>query len=257
MVHDRLGMRQIATAGNIPAYVYPEVDNGWVFWQFRDSADRDYEKGVYDTATGQLFSITSDAAFDNSYSYFEDGKVLWQSDQGLMFFNGTQTVTLAASGNYSSFAFGGGCVAWAQGSPIKIMLYDGTSTLNLSQLGIASTFSIQYPGGAGSVQGRRVAWYGKEASNKDEEILFYDGASVQQLTDNTIRDYAPQVCGNQVAWASTTGTLNMVPYDIWFYDGQQNTRVWQGLDPMQSPPHAGNLRVAEWYAITPTIRMVQ
>ncbi len=237
--YDGSATELLATVSANPEEVYLDIDNGWVFWEAPDEYWEDWEKWVYNSQTDELFPITGGSADDDWSRYrFENGKVLWQREsasnsslQDLMFFDGFTTMTLAVAGNYSQFAFRDGWVVWEQptgGSyeySYKIMLSDGSAPICISDIGVASSFGGHtlrrgawfLRGGEGEcIQGQRVAWMGWDPSS-GYEILFYDGMSVQQLTDNLSNDENPQVWGNQVAWGNT-----LSPWSLMLYNGEED-----------------------------------
>ena len=60
----------------------------------------------------------------------------------------------------------------------------------------------------------RAVWV--EVVGGDEEIFYFDGSTVQQLTDNGVDDDQPQLHGDYVVWRGRSGTDT----DIFVYDGE-------------------------------------
>ena len=52
------------------------------------------------------------------------------------------------------------------------------------------------------ISGSNIAWQSGGAS---QEIFFYDGANISQLTNNSLADFAPRVSGSNVVWVGDDG----------------------------------------------------
>lgn len=231
MFHDGNSGKQIATI-NADQYLQVDLDihNGWVFWEDKDDDDLDMEKWIYDAVFDMVIRISSDAVYDYAHYKFENGKVLWVSQQGLMFYNGDETVKLADAGNYGNYSLNDGYVVWEQGDSSlsrQIMLYSGTDITNLSLLSGAASFSIHKLGQSHPercTSNGQVVWI---AHDGDWEILHYNGATVNRLTDNTAVDDSPQMHSGWAAWRSGYNSL-------WFYDGTGNRLVSDNINTTYS-----------------------
>ena len=62
------------------------------------------------------------------------------------------------------------------------------------------------------ISGSNIAWQSGGAS---QEIFFYDGANISQLTNNSLADFAPRVSGSNVVWVGDDGN----DFEIFFYNG--------------------------------------
>jgi hypothetical protein len=91
----------------------------------------------------------------------------------------------------------GGQVVWAgyDGSNWKIFLYDGALPPTL----LTTIGPIVWDGVFPQIDGGQVVWQGSE-DGQDNEIFFYDGGTIIQLTDNETDDARPQIDGGQVVW---------------------------------------------------------
>jgi len=58
------------------------------------------------------------------------------------------------------------------------------------------------------VSGTFAVWQGKQALADDFEIYFWNGTTVQPLTDNNYDDTLPQIYGQQVVWLGANGGKN-------------------------------------------------
>ncbi len=88
-----------------------------------------------------------------------------------------------------------------------IMLYNGTTTQNLTD-GPSYNFHNTDP----QISGSNVVWWGQvdgTAANQ-REILYYDGANVTRLTNDTVRDYPPVINGSTAAWEHGDGNAKEI-----------------------------------------------
>jgi hypothetical protein len=236
MYRDESGIKQVGTIevsarlASLPATIRLEIDKGWVFWQFRN-VDAKYESWVYDPDNNlaiRLLTAADADAYASSFQ-FQNGKVLWvDNNQGLMFFNGTDTIKLADKGNFFDYVFNGGWVVWRE-QPVgsiawnasHIKLYNGSNILNLSEMGDASDYIGHFQA---ATDGSRVVWKGMKYQNTSiEDIFFYDGNTVRRLTtDNPGPIRHLQFWMDQVVW-------QLGAYELYLWDGQEKARITDSL----------------------------
>jgi len=236
MYRDESGIKQVGTIAVSARLASPlatirlEIDKGWVFWQFRN-VDAKYESWVYDPDTDQSIRIVTAAdadAYASSFQ-FQNGKVLWVDNyQGLMFFNGLDTIKLADKGNFFDCVFNVGWVVWRE-RPVgsvawnasHIKLYNGSDILNLSEMGDASDYIGHFQA---ATDGGRVVWKGMKYQNTSiEDIFFYDGNTVRRLTtDNPGPIRHLQFWMDQVVW-------QLGPYELYLWNGQEKARITDSL----------------------------
>ena len=71
----------------------------------------------------------------------------------------------------------------------------------------------------GSHSGSGIAWVCSDGS--DDEIFYYDGNGVIQLTDNDSRDDDVRISGSRVVWSGWDGN----DYEIFLFDGTTTTQL--------------------------------
>ena len=236
MYRDESGTRQIGTIevsarlASPLATIRVEIDGGWVFWQFRN-VDANYESWIYNPGTGRAVRLVSalDADVYASSFRFQNSGVLWvDNNQGLMFFNGTETITLADKDDFSDPVFNNGWVVWTERpadavawNASHIRLYNGSETLNLSIMGDA----VEYIGHfLPCTDGSSVVWKGMKFQNTSvEDIFLYDGVTVQRLTTGNpgpIRHL--RFWMDHVVWQHGA-------YELYLWDGQEKVLITGSL----------------------------
>ena len=112
--------------------------------------------------------------------------------------------------------------AW--GAPIgtdwQVVLYEG-GTGAITQLSSA-TFGDWNNYSEARIDGTRVVWsdWDGDTVNYDDEIFYYDGTTVTQLTNNAVSDLSPRISGTNVVWQGGAGDT-----EIFLYDGTTITQL--------------------------------
>lgn len=86
-----------------------------------------------------------------------------------------------------------------------------------------------------SADGIFVAW--SRFDGNDYEIMYWDGTTVRQLTDNSFDDVTPSVSQGKIAWCQLlpTGIVGQSKGQVFFWDGIQTTNITDGtFDPSNS-----------------------
>lgn len=71
-----------------------------------------------------------------------------------------------------------------------------------------------------SLDNDQIAWAGWDGN--DYEIFLWNGASIQQITDNELDDYEAQLNNGQISW---TQTLDNGNFEIFFWDGSTISNI--------------------------------
>ena len=92
------------------------------------------------------------------------------------------------------------------------------------------------------VWGSNIAWQGVGGSDSgtDNEIFFYDGSTISQLTVNTVHDLNPRISSAGVLWERGAGTAA----EIIFHDGVSETPLTSNAVADTATFMSGNL--ATW-----------
>lgn len=118
-------------------------------------------------------------------------------------YNGSSTTVLSSNGFACCPEVSGSNVVFVgfDGNDYEIFLYDGTSTIQLSD----NSFTDEHP----RVSGSYVAWQGFDGT--DNEIFFYDGSITTQLTNNNYSEGIAGVLGSRVVWGN--GSVGVFVYE--------------------------------------------
>lgn len=119
------------------------------------------------------------------------------------------TITPLTSNNYSdaSPSIDGSYITWAGrggtiGSDWEILLYDGTTTTQITD--------NDYEDSAPIVSGKNMLWRGKDGgSGSDYDLFFYKGTVPIKLTVNEYNDNG-SISGDNVVWSSYDGVDNEI-----------------------------------------------
>ncbi|REJ88091.1 MAG: PEP-CTERM sorting domain-containing protein [Planctomycetota bacterium] len=89
-----------------------------------------------------------------------------------------------------------------------------------------------------TISGANIAWQGplEASSSDDQEIFFFDGASITQLTDDALNDVAPQLSGSNLVWYGDDGTDS----EIFYYDGSVISQITSNSTVDAHPQISGN-----------------
>ena len=174
------------------------------------------------------------------------------------------TITqLTNNGTSSRPGIRGSNIVWSNNNN-EIVLFDGTATTVLPNLGVTSNISPQisddgvtwlgyvngwqvfFNNGNTTTQltnlyavydveisGNKVVWRGAtqwDTAGSFDEIYLYDSSTgtTSQLTNNGTRDSNPDISGNNVVWKGAGNTIHL-------YDGTSTTQLTSnGVDPYVS-----------------------
>ena len=89
------------------------------------------------------------------------------------------------------------------------------------------------------VSGSNVVWRTPAEPDYDNEVFFFDGTTVTQLTDNHYNDHRPQISGSNVTWWGYKDGDG----EIFLYDGT-NTRQLTDNDYRDYRPRVSGSQVA-------------
>jgi hypothetical protein len=192
-------------------------NNGQVAWQGYD--DTDLEIFFYNGSTTS--QLTDNNYRDQSPDINNNGQVVWFGfdgiDDEIFFYNGSTTSQLTDDAGipfYNNDIFprinNNGQIVWRKFA--KILFYDG---LNIVQ--IIDHIGIDSPrlNDAG-----QIVWAQKDGN--DEDIFFFNGSNIIQLTNNDEYDWYPVINNNgEVAWQGYDGS----DWEIYLYNGSTVTQL--------------------------------
>ena len=230
--------------------------NGYIVWQGCDGGSSgsceggDWEIFLYD---GSAITQLTDNSYDDDYPQInENGHVAWQGCAG-----------------------GGDCPATYIGDGWEIFLYDGSTTVRL-------TDNASYDGHPQISANGDVVWQGWDGADNeiflyngsttepltdnssndidpqinaaghvvwvgDREIFLYDGSATTQLTDNTYEDNNPQIGDSgHVVWHGRGGTEEL-DMEIFLYDGRTTTRITNNLHHYDAYPRTNANGDVVWF----------
>ena len=92
------------------------------------------------------------------------------------------------------------------------------------------------------ISGNNIVWTANDGN--DDEIFFYNGASIEQLTNDDLFDTIPQISGNNIVWTKSTSNLSENPFadsSIYFYDGSSTIELDSGGSSLLSTISGNNV----------------
>ena len=196
----------------------------------------------------ETIQLTDNDLFESN-PQISGNNLIWQQSQNdlqtdrssiteLIFYNGATTTSLASIEGVFSPAIDGNNVVWGEENrsfegniPIisegSILLYDGTETIELADLGFfrSSSFSTD----SQAIEVDRIVW------TELGEIILYDGTNTTQITDDNSSNSNPIISGNNIAWDSInffTETGERLEGDdiagnaeVFFYNGTETIQL--------------------------------
>ena len=106
-----------------------------------------------------------------------------------------------------------GNIAWSkQDAPRGLRYFDGNDISELNS-GLANL------GNKPSLHNGSIAFAGWKTSTGSSQVYLYDGNSVSQISNSTVRVLYSSLHSNQVAWAEFVGGTDNSNTEIIFYDG--------------------------------------
>lgn len=170
---------------------YPKVYGDYVVWQGRD-ADGDWEIYLYRISTHATTKLTNNS-YDDTQVQIHGNLVVWVSD----------TITSV------------------------INVYN-IATATLAQPA-ADFGDLLHP----QTDGSWVVWQAKRMLDLDGdyEIEFWDGATVHKITDNTYKDYFPEISNHQIVWQGQDAG----DYEIFYYASGATTKLTNNGLPDEEP----------------------
>jgi hypothetical protein len=134
------------------------------------------------------------------------GRIAWAEasygqDDEIWYYDGTSLHQLTDN-NVDEYPrdMGGGAVVWKSQESGAWKLYvhrDGTTT-EIDPLGREPL--------SPRISGSNVAWYGRQSSPYQDDIFYYDGTSVHQVTDDSNADLECDISVNKIAWRRWDGS---------------------------------------------------
>jgi pimeloyl-ACP methyl ester carboxylesterase len=176
--------------------------------------------------------------YDDEFPKISSGQVVWvgehspmTSDRDVYLYKDGQMIELTHDGDLSfndySCQIREGRVVW-QREAREICLYENglKQTLIRSPYGVIENEPQVGDGG--------VAWVHWDwQAGAFQQIFFYDGNAVRQITSDPAYKNTPQVSGGQIVWTGRSTSLDS--QEIYLYDGQQVRRLTQNAYPDLAP----------------------
>jgi len=186
----------------------PRISGSNVVWRGR--VGNDWEIFFWDASgMGEPYQVT-----DNSYPggspRISGSNVVWfgydGSDNEIFFWDPSMDEPYQVTDNSYNDSYpqiSGSNVVWFgyDGDDWEIFFWDddpASGPINISNNSNYSDFSPQ-------ISGSNVVWEGEDVSVGDQEIFFWDGTTITQVTDNSYDDYYPQISGSNVVWQHYDG----------------------------------------------------
>ena len=137
---------------------------------------------------------------------------------------------------------------WDNVSNYMIYYWDGVTTTLLTTYtdGDVAGFSDKkfgFPPSYHSVDAQihngKITW--AQWDGDDYEIMYWDGATIFQITDNMENDYEPQINNGQIAW--TGDEAGGSSFDVFFWDGDDpgNPNIMNVSDRVDTPDEDAHL----------------
>jgi len=196
---------------------YPEVCAGRVVWEKHEPGDGDSEIYLYN---GRSVTRLTDNDHDDLSAHLDSSSVAWVGGGGpfkdLFLYNGSSTVRITEDDLVDRRPriyegrlvwYGGGDGHYGN----QIYIYSGGETARISE-GVDDN---DFP----DIHSDRVAWRGWDG--EDWEIFFFNGSSLQQLTDDPYRAYPPYVHEDMVTWSRSDGN----DYEAYLFDGKSVLQI--------------------------------
>ena len=218
---------------------YPGINaNGYVVWQGEGNLDpedlsTDVEIFLYDSTSKSTTQITDNSFSDHSPQINDNGWVVWvrhdfPEEQIFLAKPPTYTeiqittddlppeTTSNSSpriNNNGDVAFIGLVGTW------EVYLYDDDSKSITRITDNSSNDLWPQINDAGN-----IVWCGRNDNTADDEIFYYNGTYIEQITDNSYEDhYHPQMNNKgHIVWRGQEGGTD---FEIFFYDGNTITQI--------------------------------
>ncbi len=173
-------------------------DNGYIAWVGESGEAGFTDIFLFDgTITTQL-TDTYDYTNDYSPQTSNNNHVTWWNNNGIFLYDGVTTSQIngTSTSARNPRINNNGWVTWSGydgGSDYEIFLYDGTSTIQVTN----NTIDLEQNPEINDIGW--ITWQGWDGS--DYEIFLYDGAVITQITDNSESDTYPQINNDGlIAW---------------------------------------------------------
>ena len=218
-------IKQITQNGDLN--IHPQVSGQNVTWLGMDQG----EYGVY-FSDGTTTRKLSSSASAGTRPKISGNTVVWPEFDGndleIYRFDGTQ-VTQLTDNNYedNSPTIDGDNIAWLTRFRSRIAIYDGQTTSEIIPSNRVNALRIS---------GDNVAWDSVDPKDNDEEVYFYDGVAISQLTENDKRDFLSDVSGSNVTWFQGVGDEG----EVFVYDGTEVTQLTNNAVPDMWPRVSGS-----------------
>ena len=166
----------------------------------------------YDAGTDTTSPLTTDGINKENPQVSGDN-VTWEGNDGdweIYFHDGVSQTKLTTNTFVDSDPQVSNVgVVWWGGvfNDFQISLYD-IATQNTNE--ISTGLRNQFP----QISGANVVW--QHFDGNDEEIFFWNGTSVQQLTDNDYDDRNPQISGVNIVWEAELGDIGGSSTEIFY-----------------------------------------
>jgi len=210
MFSDGNTVKVISDSGIYKDYATPQISGGNIVWVR-------YESGIPQIMFwdgNDITQISRNISINCGQPQISGTNVVWREDvtnnnyvMKIMSWDGNTRMQIPSSSNSCSYPqISGTNVVWVEGngSGAQIMFWDGTTT---SQIG---------NGSGPKISGTNVVWL------DNNQIMFWDGNIVKQLTANMKGKNFPSISGENVVWAETP----TVPVTfIYFWDGNTATKL--------------------------------
>jgi len=95
-----------------------------------------------------------------------------------------------------------------------------------------------------SISNGEVAWAGWDGH--DYEIYYWDGTSIDRITNNEVDDYEPQLDNGQIAWTAKEDVNGEIdgPADVYFWNGETTINVSNRIGVNDEDSHLMNGKIA-------------
>lgn len=152
----------------------------------------------------------------------DETHLVWNSGSDLILAKGARLIALSTSSDAASPVLDRGSIAWAENG--SILLFDGSSTRAFSipavQLSAPALSNNRFVA-TGYVNGRN-------------QVFFFDGTTLRQITDDTQDELNPRIEGDVIAWRR--GFSNS---EIYVFQPSTGLTRLVSTSPNNSPPQVG------------------
>ena len=207
-----------------------QVSEGNIVWSANDGNDTE----IFFYNGSEISQLTNNEVFDQT-ALISGSNLVWVrtetdpfssgliSESEIIFYDGTNSSSIANVEGVTIPAISGNNVAWGEGSFFggRIFFYDGTSTSEISDSGVF------IPINSSSISGDNLVWTSGLDQGYDA-VFFYDGVTTTQINDNDLANVnlLPSVSGNNIAWTSAEeATTGNETGEIFFYDGTDTIQL--------------------------------